>query len=624
MVIRTENLEEIARYIRHLILVSTTKAGSGHPTSSFSAVELMVGLMFGGAFRFDIKNPKNIHNDRLIFSKGHAAPLLYALYAAAGAISEYELNTFRKSQSIFEGHPRPVFPYAEAATGSLGQGLSIGVGMALNAKYIDTSAYRTYVLLGDSEMAEGSIWEALEIASFYNLDNLLGIIDVNRLGQRGETMYGHRLFEYEKKIKAFGWEPIVVERGHNFFDILRAYQQAIHTQGKPSMIIAKTIKGKGVSFLEDKEGWHGKALNEDECKKAKKEIGEMKGFQCAIEKPSDHFFSTENFLKTKNGLIGVDAQFLEPTSTRKAYGEALCTLMSRNNDIAVLDAEVSNSTYAELAKVKFPERFFEMFIAEQNMVGVGVGLSRMGKIPFISSFGAFLTRAYDHIRMAAYSGANIKFIGSHAGVSIGADGPSQMALEDIAMFRTIHGSTVLYPSDAVSTYKLVQEMAGTKGICYLRTTRDKTPLLYDAEEKFPIGGSKNLRESPKDSVAVITAGITVHEALKAYEMLMGAEGKGNIYIRVIDLYSIKPIDEGMLRRTACEMPAILVVEDHYPEGGIAEAVRSALCKQSIFIDSLAVRKIPTSGSAQELLRYEEIDAYAIAEKVREIVSLRGV
>jgi transketolase len=614
--VKKENLEKLAKLIRYFILLSTTEAGSGHPTSSLSAADLMAGLLFGGTFRFDADNPEHPNNDRLLFSKGHASPLLYALWAAAGRLTEEELKSLRKFGSPLEGHPTVVFPYVEAATGSLGQGLSIGLGMALNAKYIDKLPYRTYVLLGDSEMSEGSQWEAIQIASHYKLDNLIGIIDVNRLGQRGETMYGHNLNAYEQKVTSFGWQTIAIN-GHDFDEILHAFEEARRGKDKPTMIIAKTIKGKGVSFLEDKNGWHGKALNKDQFELALKELGEIdRSIRGEIPKP-------ENLNPGKHTIVKAE-QFSYPSdkkiATRKAYGNALVRIFPQFPDMVVLDAEVSNSTYSEIFKEKYPERFFEMYIAEQNMVGTALGLACRNKIPFISSFAAFLTRAFDQIRMSQYSNtrANIKFVGSHAGVSIGEDGPSQMGLEDIAMFRTILNSVVLYPSDAVSTGKLVEEAAKHKGIVYIRTTRKDTPILYSQEEEFIIGGSKVLRNSINDFATVLAAGVTLHEALAAYDELK----KEGIFIRVIDLYSIKPIDKATLYKAAQETSAFITVEDHFSEGGLGEAVRSAMADlevPEVPIYSLSVRKMPKSGKPGELLDYEEISAKAIINKIKELV-----
>ncbi|MBI2315080.1 transketolase [Candidatus Daviesbacteria bacterium] len=609
-------LVKLAKASRYLSLLMSSQAGSGHPTSSLSATDLMISLLFGGFFRADLNNPSNPNNDRLIFSKGHASPLFYSLFYLAGKINDEELATYRKIGSALEGHPRPVFPYAEAATGSLGQGLSIGLGMALNAKYLDKLPYKTFVLLGDSEMTEGSVWEALQLASHYKLDNLIGIIDVNGLGQRGKTMYGHDLKAYEKKAKAFGWNAIPID-GHSFSDIAKAYTEAFNTKGLPTMIIAKTIKGKGVSFLQNKDGWHGKALKTEELEKAKQELGDIDmKIRGKVEKPTK-VKGQKSKVKTTSQNSKVNYQEGEQVATRKAYGNALARIFPQYPNIVVLDAEVGNSTYAEIFGKAYPEHFFEMYIAEQNMAGTALGLSRRGKIPFISTFAAFLTRAHDQIRMSQYSEANIKVCGSHAGVSIGEDGPSQMGLEDIAMFRSMLNSVVLYPSDAISTEKLTEEAAKHEGNVYIRTTRKDTPILYKPDEDFPIGGSKTLKKSSKDLVTVVGAGITLHEALAAFEELK----KEGILIRVIDLYSIKPVDTASLKKAAKETKAIIVVEDHFPEGGIAEAVGSALFHlggENLLaprVISLAVRKIVGSGKPEELLDFEGISKESIIKTV---------
>ncbi|MCL4365736.1 transketolase [Patescibacteria group bacterium] len=607
-----KKLEELAKKVRYYSLLVSTKAGSGHPTSSLSATDLLVTLFFGGFFKFDLDNPSLPNNDRLIFSKGHASPLFYSLFAAAGKLTLEQLNTYRKFGSMLEGHPRPVFPYAEAATGSLGQGLGIGVGIAINAKYLDKLPYRTFILLGDSEMAEGSVWEAIQIANHYKLDNLVAILDVNRLGQRGETMYGYDIEAYGKRVAAFGWKVITLD-GHSFEEIMKAYKEALKTTGAPTMIIAKTIKGKGVSFLENQDGWHGKALKQEEFEKAKAELGEINtSIIGEVEKPQD---LKPEVKKPQKTLESFDYPTEKPVATRKAYGNALVRIFPDFPNMIVLDAETSNSTFSETFQKAYPDKFFEMYIAEQNMVSTALGLSRRGKIPFISTFAAFFTRAHDQIRMSQYSNPNIKFVGSHAGVSIGEDGPSQMGLEDIALFRSMIGSVVLYPSDAVSTEKLVSEAAAHQGNVYIRTTRKDTPILYESDENFPIGGSKILKESNNDVVTVVAAGITLYEALTAYEKLQ----QGGINIRVIDLYSIKPIDAATLKKAASETKALIVVEDHFPEGGIAEAVRSAVDTQTKVI-SLAVTKIAGSGKPEELLSFEGISSEAIIEKVKGLVS----
>lgn len=602
-------LAKIASLMRYWILTATTGAGSGHPTSSLSGVELMAGLLFGGVFRSIPDQPDYPNNDRLIFSKGHASPLLYSLWLAAGQLSEEEMMTYRQFGSRLEGHPSLRFPYVEAMTGSLGQGLSIGLGMALNAR-IDGLPYRTYVLLGDSEMAEGSQWEALQLASYYGLDNLVGILDVNRLGQRGETMLGHDLDAYRLRIEAFGWKTVLVD-GHDLEAVVAAYQQVLAVKGQPAMIIARTIKGKGVSFLEDKNGYHGKTLQEDELRQALQELGEVdREVRGRIAAPADRLPAKRNPEEVKR----VEYKIKEKVPTRNAYGRALQRIYPAFPDIVCLDAEVSNSTMAEYFKEEYPDRFFEMFIAEQNMVGTALGLARRGKIPFVSTFAAFMSRAYDQIRMCQYSDANIKFVGSHAGVSIGEDGPSQMGLEDIAFFRAVSDCLVLYPCDAVSTEKLVAEAAAHTGMIYIRTTRQGTPVLYDSAEQFPIGGCKVLRQSSDDRATLIAAGITVHEALAAHEELR----KQGVSVGVIDLYSIKPVDAKTLRRVGQESGLLLTIEDHYPEGGIGDAVRSALWDARLPVCSLAVSKRPRSGKPRELLDFEGISAGKIIEKVVEL------
>ncbi|MCJ8499030.1 transketolase [Desulfatitalea alkaliphila] len=542
---KRQTLEALAALVRYHILTSTTRADSGHPTSALSAVELMTGLLFGGIFRYDIPRPRHPNNDRLIFSKGHAAPLLYALWAAAGALTEADLRTYRQFGSLLEGHPTTRLPYVEAATGSLGQGLSVGLGIALNAKHLDGLPYRTYVLLGDSEMAEGSQWEAIQIAASYGLNNLVGILDVNRLGQRGETQYGHDLSAYSLRVGAFGWKTMEID-GHSFPEIIDAYKAVFAETDRPVMIIAHTTKGKGVATLEDQDGWHGKALDEAQLQEALAGLGNIdRSIRGHIEPPEDKQppmpLPGEYETKT-NYEIG------QAVPTRNAYGSALKRIYPGYPQLVSLDGEVSNSTRAKAFKEFYPERFFEMYIAEQNMVGAALGLSTRGKLPFVSTFGAFFTRAFDQIRMSQYSDANIKIVGSHAGVSIGQDGPSQMALEDIAMFRSILHSVVLYPADAVATEKLVEAAAGHPGIVYIRTHRGPTPVIYDDQASFAIGGSSVPRYSDEDTGTIVAAGVTLHEALAAHEMLK-AEGT---YMRVIDLYSVQPLDTQTLRRSAAQ------------------------------------------------------------------------
>ena len=608
------DLPSIFKLLRYYCLISTTTAGSGHLTSSLSAVELMGTLFFGGFFKFNLDDPAYINNDRLIFSKGHATPLFYALYAVAGKLTETQLKNFRRLYSPLEGHPSMRFPFTEAATGSLGQGLSVGLGMALNAKYLAKLPYKTYVLLGDSEMAEGQVWEAMQLAAYYQLDNLVAIVDVNRLGQRGETQFGHDIKDYAYKARAFGWETILID-GHNQQQISKAYQKLAQIHDAPVMILAKTIKGQGISFVADQADWHGKVLSQEQFQQALLELGEIdvslhaKLASPAQVKPKPAKFTPPDVTEL---LIKPQAKKL---ATRKAYGNALLKLGSANHKLVVLDAEVSNSTFSGLFKQAFPQRFFEMFIAEQNMISVGVGLARLGQLPFISTFGAFLTRAFDQIRMAAYSQANLKLVGSHAGVSIGEDGFSQMGLEDIAMMRAIDQSVVLYPSDAVSTEKLVKLMADHQGISYLRTTRMDTPLIYDEDTEFVIGGSQTIYSSAKDKVTIIGAGVTLHEAIKAYKKFR----RRKINLRIIDLYSIKPLDEETLFTAAKATKALITVEDHYQAGGIGEAVKSALINQSTPVYSLFVTQQPQSGTPEELLAREKIDAAAIIEKVESLL-----
>ncbi|MEX0617202.1 MAG: transketolase [Candidatus Woykebacteria bacterium] len=611
-----KRLRELAKLVRYYIIRGTTKAGSGHPTSSLSATDLMTALFFH-TLRFDLKNPSHPNNDRVIFSKGHASPLLYALYAAAGSISEKEIDSLRKFGSPLEGHPTPNFKYVEVSSGSLGQGLSVGFGMALNAKYLDKLPYKTYVLLGDSEMAEGSVWEAIELSSYYRLDNLIGIIDVNRLGQSQETMLGHHVEEYRKRVESFGWSVKVVD-GHKLEQIVSAYDTVNSTNGKPTMIVAKTIKGKGVSFLEDKGGWHGKALSAEDYEKAIKELGEIDmGVKMSIKKPSD--LKAKKVIAAKK-IEPVNYKKGEKVATRKAYGNALKRLGGYYTNVVSLDGETKNSTFAEIFKEVYPERFFEMFIAEQNMVGAALGLSKRGKIPFVSTFAAFLTRAYDQIRMASYSKPNIKFIGSHAGVSIGEDGPSQMALEDLAMFRAIAESIVLYPSDAVSTEKMVEEAIKNTGLFYIRASRPATEVIYANSERFPVGGSKVVLKSKNDSITVVACGVTLFEALKAADIL----SKKSVNIRVIDAYSIKPIDKKSLKKAAAETNNLLItVEDHRIEGGLGDSVLEALSDTPNKVYKLAVTKIPTSGKPEELLDLEGISAKALAQKVLAVLKSKG-
>jgi transketolase len=599
---------ELGQQLRVDSIRAAAVTNSGHPTSSMSAADLMAVLL-AKYLHYDFDDPDNPNNDHLIFSKGHASPLLYSMYKAAGAITDEELLTFRVFGSRLQGHPTPVIPWVDVATGSLGQGLPDGVGIALAGKKLDRLPYKIWVLHGDSEVAEGSVWEAFEHAAFYGLDNLVAIFDVNKLGQRGETMHGWDLDSYANRARAFGWHAIEID-GHDFEEIDRALGDAAAQQNQPTAIIAHTHKGKGVKAVEDKEGWHGKALDNPEAAIA--ELGGERNITIQVAKPDNgepHRFEATGSLELPTWDLG------EEVATRRAYGDALAALGSARGDVVALDGEVSNSTYAEIFRDAHPDRYFEMYIAEQQMVAAAVGLQVRKWVPFASTFAAFLSRAYDFIRMAAISQANIRLCGSHAGVSIGEDGPSQMALEDLAMMRAVHGSTVLYPSDANQTAKLVAEMADQEGIVYLRTTRAATPVVYGADDEFPIGGSRVLRDG--NDLTIVGAGITLHEALKAADRLI-SEG---IDARVIDLYSVKPVDAGTLRAAAEETGRILTVEDHWTEGGIGDAVLEVLAdaEQPARVVRLAVREMPGSGKPAELLAAAGIDAAHIAEAARALV-----
>jgi transketolase len=578
-------------------------AKSGHPTSGMSAADLMAVLL-AKYLRYDWDNPDAATNDRLIFSKGHASTLLYAMFRAAGAISDEELLTYRQFGSMLEGHPTPLIPWVDVATGSLGQGLPFGVGMGIAGKYLDRLPYRVWVLCGDSESAEGSIWEAFQHASHYDLDNLTAILDVNRLGQRGPTMDEWQLDHYRARAEAFGWHAIEID-GHDVEAVDAAYAEAVATTGRPTVVIARTIKGKGVKAVENKEGWHGKALDDPDA--AIEELGGLRNIVVEVAKPEAgeaHRFETGALELPRYELGG-------KVATRKAYGEALAALGAARSDVVAVDGEVSNSTFAEIFKKAHPERFFEMYIAEQQMAAAAVGLQARGWRVFASSFAAFHSRAYDFIRMAAISRAALSLSGSHAGVSIGEDGPSQMALEDMAMLRAVHGSTVLHPCDGNQTAKLVAAMADLDGISYIRTLRPDTPVLYGPDEDFPIGGSRVLRDG--DEVTLVGCGITVHEALKAADELDGA--------RVIDCYSIKPIDGATLAAAARETGRLVVVEDHWPEGGLGDAVLAALAEEGVTCEfrHLAIREMPRSGKPDELLAAYGIDAAAIAAAARALV-----
>lgn len=596
---------ELAQQLRVDSIRASDAGGSGHPTSSMSAADLLAALL-DGHLRMDFQHPENPGNDHLIFSKGHASPLLYACFKAVGAIDDAELLSFRKFGSRLEGHPTPLLPWVDVATGSLGQGLPVGVGLALAARRLDRLPYRVWVLCGDSEMAEGSVWEALEHAGHEGLDNLVALIDVNRLGQTGETMHGWDLESYAARAQAAGWRTLQID-GHDQEQIESALKEATNSDGRPVAIIARTKKGKGVAEVEDLPGKHGKPLKDPA--EGIRELGGERDLRVTPPTPEagavPHTFPSRG---SEPPAYDIGAE----VATRKAYGEALRALGDRRGDVVALDGEVSNSTFSELFREAHPDRYFEMYIAEQQMIAAAVGMQVRGWKPFASTFAAFLTRAYDFIRMAAVSRANIHLMGSHAGVAIGEDGPSQMGLEDLAALRAVHGSTVLYPSDANQTVQLVEQLGDRGGICYLRTSRGAVPTLYGPDERFPIGGSKVLREG--SDVTLVGAGVTLHEALRAADLLAD-EG---LRARVIDLYSIKPIDVDTLRRAAVETGALVTAEDHWPEGGLGEAVLAALAHAGVQapVRLLGVREMPGSGKPAELLRQAGIDAESIAEAAR--------
>ncbi|MFB7775804.1 transketolase [Streptomyces bauhiniae] len=605
-----DELAELGQQLRVDSVRAADAAQSGHPTSSMSAADLLAVLL-ANHLRYDFERPDHPANDRFILSKGHASPLMYSVYKAAGAIDDAELLTFRKLGSRLEGHPTPRrLPWVETATGSLGQGFPVGVGIALAGKRLDHSDYRVWVVCGDSEMAEGSVWEAAEAAAYDKLDNLTVIVDVNRLGQRGQTRHGHDLDAYARRFQAFGWHTVEID-GHDVAAIDRAYSEAASTKGRPTAIIARTLKGKGVAAVEDKEGKHGKPLSD--AKEAIEELGGVRDIHVHVSEPPAA--TPEKVAHEPLSLPRFDKG--EEVATRDAFGKALAALGTARGDVVALDGEVGDSTRTGVFAEEHPERFFESFIAEQQMVASAVGMSARGWLPYASTFAAFFSRAYDFVRMASISDTNINLIGSHAGVSIGQDGPSQMGLEDLAMFRSVYGSTVLYPCDANQTARLVAAMADLDGIRYLRTSRGEGPVIYDADEEFPIGGSKVLRSSEEDRLTVVAAGVTVQEALTAADKL-AEEG---IKVRVIDLYSVKPVDVETLRRAADDTGCLVTVEDHHEEGGIGDAVVEAFTdgRPVPRLVRLAVRMMPGSAAPDEQLHAAGIDAANIAATARLLV-----
>ena len=614
-----EFVRQLAQQIRVDSIRCSTAAGSGHPTSSMSAADI-IAVLIARYLQYDWARPKDPNNDHLIFSKGHASPLCYAMFKAVGAITDAEMMTFRKFGSRLQGHPTPAIPWVDVATGSLGQGLPISVGVALAGKYLDKLPYHVWTLCGDSELAEGSVWEALDKAAFYELSNLTAILDINRLGQRGETEYGWNTDLYRRRAEAFGCTPIVID-GHDITAIDRALGSVLSNTGRPTVIIAKTVKGKGFSEIENKDGWHGKALPPDMAERAIKELGGIRNLKVKTARAER---GTPALLR-KDGS-GSRPPVTLPTykkedkvATRKAYGDALLALAAMP-EVVAMDGEVSNSTHADEFAKAHKDRFFEMYIAEQQLVATAVGMSVRGYKPFASTFAAFFSRAYDFIRMAGISQANIRLVGSHAGVEIGQDGPSQMALEDLAAMRAIHGSTVLYPSDPNQAAKLTRLMADTNGIVYMRTTRGAYATIYGPNETFKVGGAKVVRQSTKDRVTLIGAGVTVHSCLAAADAL----AKKKIAVRVIDLYSVKPVDVKTLREAArVTKGKFVIVEDHYPEGGIGAAVLEVLAADGgLHVAHLAVKGLPTSGKPEELMNAAGIGPRQIVAAATKLAAKR--
>jgi transketolase len=612
-----EQLREKARILRIHSMRMTTAAGSGHPTSCLSAAELVAATFFH-AMKFDVADPNSLASDRFVLSKGHAAPILYAALAESGVFPVSRLMTLRQFSSELEGHPTPRIPGVDAATGSLGQGLSVGAGLAEGARFQKSTA-RVYVLMGDGEMAEGNVWEAAEFAGHYEIDNLVALADVNALGQSERTMYRHDMDVYRRKFESNGWATEVVD-GHDMAAVVAALDHARATRGKPFAVIARTEKGHGVSFLADKEGWHGKPLSPEQLEKALAEMGPIP----PIVKDDGRSYARKS--------LPVPPDFPAPpapaytigqlVATREAYGTGLRNLGSVNPKVYAVDGDVKNSTFSDVLQKAYPDRLVQGYIAEQNMVSLSVGMAAQGLVPFVDTFACFLARAFDQVRMAAISRSNINLCGSHCGVSIGEDGPSQMALEDLAIFRAIPGAAVFYPSDAVATERLTEEAARRPGICYIRTSRPKTPVLYTADEKFPVPGLKVLRQSAADKVTVIGAGVTLYEALKASDQLKSA----GVAVRVIDLYCLKPIDSAALAENVRATGGrVVTVEDHYAEGGLGETVLTALVEAGVALSAvrrLDVDRVPHSGKPEELLEAFGISARHVVEAVNAVLQAK--
>ena len=612
------SLEDVATRLRIWSIRATTAAGSGHPTSAASAADLVAALFFH-AMRFDPDEPRAPHNDRFVLSKGHAAPLLYAAWAEVGRIDHQELLRLRTMDSDLEGHPTPRLPFVDVATGSLGQGLGVGVGLALGARSEKVDA-RTWVLLGDGEMAEGSVWEAAQMAAHERLDHLVAIVDVNRLGQSGPTMLGWNAAAYQRRFVGFGWRAIIVD-GHDVAAVVGALERARRTRQAPTAVIARTVKGRGIEGVEDAEGWHGKPLPPEAAERAVAALeARLHGAPPPAITPPVRRRAGPARSQPSGAPANVPAwppALGAEVATREAYGDALVRLGAVDPRVLALDGDVKNSTYAERFQAAYPERFVDAYIAEQNMVSAAAGLAARGHVPFVSTFACFFPRAADQIRMAGISRSNVKFCGSHAGVSIGEDGPSQMGLEDLALFRALPESVVLYPADAVATEACVRLAAAHAGPVYLRTTRPKTPAIYQADHAFAVGGLTVLRESEHDRLTIVAAGITLHEALAAH----GELATSGVAVRVIDLYGVKPVDAAALRRAAAAAGGqILTVEDHYAEGGLGDAVTEAVAEVGIIVHRLAVREIPHSGPARALLERYGIGRHAIVQRIRRILA----
>uniref|UniRef100_A0A4D5R8Z3 transketolase n=1 Tax=Scolopendra viridis TaxID=118503 RepID=A0A4D5R8Z3_SCOVI len=612
-----EQLKNIATNLRIQSILATNASKSGHPTSCASSAEVM-SVLFFHTMRFNVSVPRDPSSDRFVMSKGHAAPILYAAWAEAGLFPKDQLLSLRKVNSDLEGHPTPRLSFVDVATGSLGQGLSCAAGMAYTGKYFDKASYRVYCLIGDGESAEGSIWEALSFASHYKLDNLVAIFDINRLGQSEPTAFKHDLETYKRRLESFGWNTYVVD-GHDIDALCKAFHEAANTKEKPSCLLAKTYKGKDFLGIEDEENWHGKPLGD----KSEEVIAALRA---TLKNGEATTLVPQKPLREDAPIIGLNKTVLphppsytlgEKVATRAAYGTALVKLGQNNGRVIALDGDTKNSTYSEKFKKMFPDRFIECFIAEQNMLGVAIGCATRGRtIPFVSAFAAFFTRGFDQLRMGAISQANITCVGSHAGISIGEDGPSQMALEDLAMFRSIPTATVFYPSDAVSTERACELAANTDGICFIRTSRPNTPVIYENTEVFEIGKAKIVRSDKKDSVLVIGAGVTLHEAIKASDDLKNS----GTHVRVMDIFTLKPIDEeGIIKHAKAAGNRIITVEDHYPQGGLGEAVLSAVAMEpEIEVRKLAVRRLPRSGKPEELMSIFGIDAESIKKAIQKV------